>query len=501
MRLAALAVVVGAVLAAGCGSTVAQRDLGSPSGEAGLGTGLVVPTASGGPPGISDGPQGMTPPGDAAEPATGSSSMGGSVGDPASPIAAGGAPATPRSAGGAVATGPIQIGVLLTKNAAAYGDAFGADLNAGDAQAQAQAVVAEVNRTGGVGGRRVDPVFATVDPTSSQPYASQAQAICDHWTQDNRVEVAVSSVVAFAPELLPSCLQQRGVAYLTNDLLGVDDTTLRSLTGYVNPGSPSLDRLAGALVDGFAATGFLTKSSRIGLVRYDTPYQQRPAQRSLKPALARHGLQLVSEAAVPWPDSLSGSGPSVSAVQSAVLRFRSDGVTHAMFLAHGMSFMFMTVAEQQGYRPAYALSSVDEAALLLQGTVPPAQLEKARGLGWRPTADVDAGKDPGGNPTVVRCKHVMARAGQDVSTRVKQESAYAYCDGLFLLQAAGGRGALDRQSAVTRIESLGTTYRSALALRSRFGPGRHDGPMALRPFAFRSDCSCFAYTSSADSAF
>jgi hypothetical protein len=177
-----------------------------------------------------------------------------------------------------------------------------------------------------------------------------------------------------------------------------------------------------------------------------------------------------------------------------VLRFRADGVTHVLFIAQGLSFLFMTAAEGQAYHPHYGLSSYDEPALLLQGQVPSAQLTGSIGVGWRPTLDVDPRHDPGGNPNVTRCRAMLAVASLKPTSRGQEESSYGFCDPLFLLQAAlRDASSVGRTTVVPAIESLGSRYRSALSLASRLGPGRHDGAAAVRRFAYDDTCSCFHY--------
>jgi hypothetical protein len=256
-----------------------------------------------------------------------------------------------------------------------------------------------------------------------------------------------------------------------------------------------------AVVDALAASRFFGTKPKIGVLRYDVASQERALNLALKPALARHGLRVAEEAAIGLPGAASGAGYSVAHFQSAVLRFHSNGVTHVLFLGHGMSFFFMNMAESQAYRPQYGLTSLDEAALLLQGVVPTAQLANSRGIGWRPTTDVDDSRDPGGNASVKRCHAMLAASGQVPSGRGQEESSYGFCDGFFTLQAAFmGTTNISRDAIVPAINALGTRYRSALSLATRLTSQRHDGVAAIRRFDYDEGCSCFRYVGAATSA-
>src|SRR5437870_1036729 len=54
-------------------------------------------------------------------------------------------------------------------------------------RAQLEAALANGNSNGGIGGRKIVPVWAVFDTTSSQTIDQQAQAACATWTQDNKV--------------------------------------------------------------------------------------------------------------------------------------------------------------------------------------------------------------------------------------------------------------------------------------------------------------------------
>ena len=66
-------------------------------------------------------------------------------------------------------TGPVKVGVLYLDGVDAFATALGLDgLSTGDTVAQAKALVAHINKHGGLGGRQVDVRFVKVAATDAQ---------------------------------------------------------------------------------------------------------------------------------------------------------------------------------------------------------------------------------------------------------------------------------------------------------------------------------------------
>ena len=391
-------------------------------------------------------------------------------------------------------TGPLKIGIQTLKGGDAFAGGLGVGASFGDTQAQAQAVVDEVNRTGGIAGRRVTPAYSAYDATSTQTTAAQEQGTCADWTQDANVETAIALFAT--TETLHGCMHRAGVSLLAPTPRDSSYTAQFS-PSLRNPVDPLLDRWAPAHVDRLAANGYFGSRPVIGLIRYDRPDVTRAVDRSLKPALQRHGLKVASEVEIQTPQGAGDVGPTVSQVSSAVLTFQSAGVTHVLDVLDGGGtiLFFMQTAEQQHYRPRYGLTSFDAPAAALQATAPAAQLRNAVGAGWIPSWDVDAQHDPGLSPNGQRCMYIMKRAGQDMTSRVARQVALRICDNLFLLQKALLKGAAVTSSSVAQAFSR-ASYAPGVTFQTSFPGARPDGAAYLRDFRYDSTCSCFAYLSS-----
>jgi len=205
----AAAAVAVALLLAGCGSTV----------EAGGAhdAGLSAPGTNIGPGATNSGSYTGSPAGTTALAGGGVAGGPGSTGFGTSSSAnvGSGTSATEPSVG---TDGPgltkttISIGITYYQSAKAANAALGArGVDTGDPVAASRVLVAAINGSGGIAGRRVVPLFYAIDPQSAQPYASEAQAECSYFSEDHHVFAVLDGTPAADAR---ACLAKHGVAVL-----------------------------------------------------------------------------------------------------------------------------------------------------------------------------------------------------------------------------------------------------------------------------------------------
>ena len=498
----AAALLLAAALTAGCGTTVQQSAFGdaATSGFTGSGDGLGTPVEGRPPTGSGPiGTSGTSPTGGslsgrsgtegAREATRGAPSTGaiGTTGDTNGSGTNGGVAGPGGNTSRGVTGGQVTIGILTLRNVAQAAAAIGlGDLTPGDGTAQGRAIVNDINKVGGIGGRKVVPVFVELDPTRNQnnPELNWQEA-CTALTQDKKV-FAVVTATAASPTLA-DCLSKKGVLLLAAGTLYTQQIQDRNRGFYYGPGTYLADRIYLNLVDELVASGFLTKESKVGLLTFDRPETRDLLSKVVEPALARHGISVAARGYEP-PDS---SGPAASS--SFVLQFRNNDVDRVIPVISNPLF-FMQAAENQQYRPRYALTSIAGPAVL-QG-VAANQLQGAVGIGWQYYYDVDAGRRPKTvNAATSSCLATMKAAGQASEGAGPLASQLQLCDGFyFLRQALAGQSTLTPSILAQRTQRLGTSYVSPATFRTDFSGGRTDGAAAYRPLAFKSDCSCFAYT-------
>ncbi|MDT4894731.1 MAG: hypothetical protein QOE97_3766 [Pseudonocardiales bacterium] len=485
-----LALGIAALLATGCGSTVAtsqQQAAGQALGQTPSGgqlTGGQNPTGTTG---------GEVVPGQTTTASAGTTTLpgGGTQTGSAAGSGSGGAPVTGPGSNTAKATGPIEIGfiggkcsncgaVLGSKYAqGAYSDT---DFN--------RAMVNGLNARGGIAGRKIKPVYAEVD-TASPDWSSDFQAACATFTEDHHV-VAVLGLSFAYMENFASCLAKAGVVWINGGNSGGDKQVYRNNPKYFTNIAPTEDVELLVSVTSAVEDGWVTPKSRLGILQADCPADQRAYNNTLKPYLAAHHLNMVSNQTIKCVSGAQDDGNAVTFIQHAELQMRSDGVDNVIIVGIPL-ILFAENAESQQWHPKYLAFF---GGAVYEPYLPPAQLANIHGAGWLPSFDLNASHQPPLSPVQRTCRDLIVRGGADTPA-AQYSQAFTACDSVLLyaraVQAAGGDAS---PAAVTRqLDALGTSYVSAMSLSgaTTLGPGHHDAPAAYRSNTYSSSCSCFQY--------
>jgi hypothetical protein len=383
----------------------------------------------------------------------------------------------------------VRIGYQYVNVGAGTAAVLGRDVSIGDPPAMARAVASWINGHGGVGGKRLLLDTYGIDYATfvSSP-AEAANQACVHYTQDT----TVLAVALYVPDrTLVDCLARRDVVSVS-DGYSLDRQTFDQYARYYwSPGSMSQDRGAELGVQGLSSAGFLPRSAKVGIVRYDDVTYVR-AEVSLRAALRKVGLDAVTRSV-----SYSSTAQATSDASAAVLDFSTRGITHVMFLDNsgGIAYAFMQAAESQRYRPFYPLTTNNSPGALVQ-LAPAAQLAKAQAISWW-HGDVGTRTDQATPPAIPAsrdaCLKIMRDANVDISGSAAG-TALITCDQLLLLKAVLDKASAPSSTAmVAALDRLGSSYSSPLSYGTRFGPGRHDAATVTRRIRFDSDCSCWLY--------
>jgi hypothetical protein len=417
---------------------------------------------------------------------------------PSGPAAQGSSPALAAASSGRGFTAKtVKIGVATAEDASAFASSFGLKgLGTGDTRGQIEAVVADINRHGGLAGRRVVPVvhnFNTAELLNNP--ASAMQAACAAWTEDDHVYAVVNPPLV-EPNLL-ECLKKARTPLIYSSM---DFPRTYSPVYAQYPDFFNLDAMPGELYDAVAikrlvARNFFEKwdtlngrpgatPTSIGMIVTDNPGGTLLTQ-SMTRELAKYGLKF--SVVVRCPNNIN---EGVSCRQAAGLRFKSENVTHVF----GSSVPFMQQSESQRYRPRYFLEYQPNT---FAQNVPAEQLSGAMSESYVPMLDVAEGQDPGPPTSASKtCLEVMRKGGQQPDSRSVVWYMQTICDGLFFMKAAiDNHGALGDTALRPALEALGSRVPSAMTWATRLSRSQHAGTYGLRDLSFRSDCSCFAYTS------
>jgi ABC-type branched-subunit amino acid transport system substrate-binding protein len=412
----------------------------------------------------------------------------------------------PRPAGGASIAGarvttPVQVGVSVSANATAAYKAAGFNIDYGDGKQQAMAVIDDINGRGGLGGRRITPVFDERDASDPSTTAVKEQAACEKYTRDNKV-IAVSGALGATTVTLLPCLQKASVPYLANGGGNFyDQPVFDQFTYLLSPGMLNVSRVYPALVKRLVAQRYFTPwgtypAVKVGIVTFDHVEEHRVIDTFLKPALQAAGHPSVVESYV-----AEDSSKVITEMQAVVLKLQQEQVSHVVIVDQGggVSTFLTQVAETQQYHPRYAVNSLSAPGALLQTVASARQLEGAMGMGWNPLQDVDGAHDhvSDANPAWVHCKDIMTKAGVNMETRITAYAAGQYCDTLYVLvpmatQASGYTG----KGLMQQAAGIGRSFQSALTtMGTNLTANRRDGVGAARDLAYDVACTCFQYRS------
>ena len=496
-------------LATACGSTVQTTSvLGGSTG------GLVAPAPGADGLDVPGAPQataGST--GAAVAPGTtGGGSTGGGV------VLPGTTGSTAPGAAGVALSGPgvtdkvVYVGVVHDANADGVNSAAGVGaITHGDSLANARAVVDDINKHGGVAGRRIELVTANFDSTSTQTLDQQWSAVCQKFTRDSP---RVFAVIDVTRDSYRECLSRAGVVMLSLNLPSVGEESFRRHPGFFEMGFPNIDRLARYQVPSLAEQHYFTPWNtvtgsaaasgvvKVGVLTYNDRAFSSAVDRYLVPALKKLGYDPMVQKVAPLSGA-SDVGSSAAAVKSAQLAFAANQITHVIpFESNGgLSTFFLPTSRAQAYYPRYGISSATGfEALREAGVADNRQFNGAVGFGWLPSIDLQASDNPEkgrySNDARRHCRQVLRDHGITPDSGNAEAIALSGCASLYLLQRAAAvtPSLLTVGTLTTAIESLGSTYQAAGTLGLSFGPGRHDGTAKVYHWGYVEACTCFRYS-------
>ncbi len=426
---------------------------------------------------------------------SGGKSGGGSGGGQVAQAGGGGSGSGGGSDGGSVdLQGTIKVGVVVESGNP--GRAVGINASQGENQEDyAKAMVAHLNKSGGVAGRKVMGLYEEMDQTnaSQESQSRQANEICTKFTEDEHVFMVINFTSYMSFYGYPCFAQHATPIYSTTS--STDDVEIKKLQPWVLPSLwmtyTRMGRLLGMTLD---KQGFLTK--KMGLISHDVPSIKRSAERSLIPAIQSRGGKVVDRVytKVDYQDI-------ATQLSAAALRFKQNGINRVIMWAPygGLWLLFAREAESQGYRPDYAVTSYDDVRFVSQ-SVPPEQLPGTRGAGFFLSWDVSDSAQPPPTAREKRCFAIMKKeAGRSFNKRGHkfQVDGLKYCDAFFLMREAlaplDGRQ-LARQHVYGLYSDLGSRFAASQYADAVFSPRRTDAVTAYAPLAYFTKCECFKYT-------
>lgn len=388
----------------------------------------------------------------------------------------------------------VAVGFIISTNQAEAQAKLGTTgITFVEHQEVVDALVNEINGAGGLGGKQIVPVVHAVDSLTDTDPQAIAAATCATFTEDNEV-YAVLTINEPSPEVR-GCLSDAGVPIMASsgatfsfsDQSVYDDNPL-----YFNASAINLDRAATALVEGLSTAGFFEPGATVGLIRLSSPSFDAAASNSLEPALAKAGVTVAVTKALASIATNDDIGRFSSEASAAVLDMKEAGVTHLVFFESGGAapFFFMSTATSQGFSPKLAFSSLSGGQTLVQNI-------QTGGVtvAWSPVGDVPEAAQKPESAAATNCLDLIDSTRSVFTSSNAVSETLRFCDAIWLLQAGIDQAGtiVDGPALAAAIEALDDTYQSPAAIRSVFGPGRHDGVAEYYITDYDPSCSCNVY--------
>ena len=395
----------------------------------------------------------------------------------------------------------ITFGVTYTLDAGQAQSSAGADnVDAGDVRMYYNALVDEVNRSGGVAGRHLVADYYETKTTSAESADSQRNAACEHWTSDVKAFVFLDAV----SEVARSCAEKHGMLSISGGGNAVE-RTFTLYPHYLEPSGIALERYEAATVSGLAETDYYGKSPVIGIVTWDDPNFRKAVSSGMLPELARLGRKPKVISYISVPESYAGAGSTSASINSAILKFKQEEVTH-VFVVDGpagvctgtcMTLLWIKAAASQSYYPKYGFNDLNSPQDALDAKLwGPDDVRGSRyvtAINNTDATDVGVGK----NPSRVACLALMKRHGMVPGNSNASASMLHACDNIWFLRAVLGtaRAAVNRDRFVALTEALGSSYRSPTVYRNKLSPTRHGGLNGYRRMTFDDASGRYRYIS------
>lgn len=362
----------------------------------------------------------------------------------------------------------------------------------GDIERYYDIIREEMNKSGGIAGRKIRYSKFRYSTADGAQASQLEQAACAHWTQDDRAYIAGFSTT----DNFLSCAEKNQLATTASTLTSSDDRTFAKYPHHLEISAMSLTRQMINLPAGLVAQKYFSRDYKLGVVTFDDPPFARAVDGTLAPQLARYGKKISNIQRVSRIRSNEDLGKLTAEMQSAVLRFKTDGITHVLIVdANGLlTLLFTRSAENQGYRPRYGMTS-QNGPTALAAAVPEGQFDRAVGIGWVPNFDVPARELPANAPRD-RCLAMFKKHGQEPADPNNAVIMAGVCEEMYFFKAAVEAGGPDVtvDSFVRGAEALRDSFPSYTSLGNNvFGPGRHAGAAFYRHIVYDRECVCFHY--------
>jgi hypothetical protein len=367
-------------------------------------------------------------------------------------------------------------------NSLAGKEGFSADKEYNEQIPAIHLYVNQINKAGGINGRKINPIIAQYDPTND----AEMESLCRQWTQGSPPAFAVVDGIGTWEQDDQLCVTQQG----QTPLLSAWSTT----TNWTNLGSPYLwwtgadmAPVLSAAVQWGMSSGRLGHGKKVGVVVSDQAPDQDALNGFLLPDLKKVGITPIVETVA---GSVNQTATTNTDAQLAVEKFKAAGVQSVIpLLRENAFFPYIGAETSQEYYPQLLLSDYQSSIEVALGLIP-TPYEKAlngqEGVTTETLGGIDDNRPQsqgGYDPGVRACYntwhayHPKPIPGTLYHYIEEQGPIQAWCGaiGLFATAAKDAGKNLNRRTFVEAMSKI-TNYPGTFSPTWSFGPHKFYGP-------------------------
>jgi hypothetical protein len=344
--------------------------------------------------------------------------------------------------------------------------------------------VDHVNESGGINGRKINPIIATFTPENT----SEMRALCKDWTEGSPAAFAVLDGVGDWSNTNELCVAEEGKTPFIGQWTTVSNWTTES-SPYLWWTGPSQTQILQAVVDWGLSTGLLGGTHKVGVVVGDQASDQLALHQYLLPDLRRAGVKPVVEEVADEPTESATTGTEAPL---GVQKMKAAGVGTVIPLLSFNAFAPILQAETaQSYFPRLLLSDYEESVVSSLGLLPPdgpdgKALTGQEGVTTETLGGLD-GPQPqsqgGYDPADRACWNIWHAAypqtppGNINDYIVEQGPVQGWCQeiNLFTTAARAAGRDLNRRTFVEAMSRI-KNYTGGYSLKLSYGPDKFSGP-------------------------
>jgi len=373
-------------------------------------------------------------------------------------------------------------------------EGFAQDAEYGEQSKAITFYVNQINKAGGINGRKIHPIITTYDPTNE----SAMRALCKTWTEGSPATFAVLDGIGAWTGDNQLCVTQEG----HTPMIGQWST----VTNWTNQGSPYLwwtgpdqSVILQAVVNWGLSADLLGGTHKVGVVVGDRASDQLALKQYLLPDLQRAGVTATVKTIASNPNDSATTNTQAPLV---IQQLRSAGVTSVIPLIPFNVFYPVLAAEtNQNYFPKLLLSDYESSIESALGLIPIPYEKALDGQEGLTVETLGGGTNASGytgplgyNPGVQACwipwhkAYPQVPAGATTDYIEEQGPVVSWCQVITLFAAAAkaaGRN-LDRRAFVTalsKIRNFPGTYTPVLS----YSATKHYGPTQYKIVRLRNN--------------